>query len=375
MLDDTTDPGRRRAWVALGLGLTLHPRMKRLFHPESVLSGDLLEAAPRRLQAALSLRPPRGTVIFTGDFPEWADKEIQACLNGGIRIVVYDDRAYPSGLRCLPDPPPFLYVKGTLPAPGAVAVVGSRRPSPYGLRVAERIARDLADAGVAVVSGAARGIDTAAHRGALDAGGRTIGVLGSGIDTVYPQENGRLFGEIAGSGALVTEFPLGASPKPHHFPVRNRIIAGLSQAVLVVEAARDSGSLITARLASDDLGLPVGAVPGPITSAVSEGCNDLIYDGATPVRSAADILDLLPESCRPRRRAGKAVTGDEEHHEGLDPQARRVLAALDPDTPTGADDLAGRLRLASGVLLGHLLDLEMRGLATRLPGGRFLRKG
>jgi len=317
------------------------------------------------------LRHPEAGDIFSGNFPETADKQILAARIKGVRVLTYEDGDYPDRLRNLPDPPPVLFVKGRdLPAAGAaVALVGSRRATPYGLNAATGLARELAARGVSVVSGLARGIDTAAHRGALEGDGLTYGVLGSGVDVVYPPENRKLFDQVPESGALVSEFPFGTSPRPYRFPVRNRLIAALSEAVVVVEAARDSGSLITAKLASDDLGLPVGAVPGPITSRTSRGCNDLIYDGATPIRDVDDILDLVPEA-----RVSSASPPRPRSDEDLDPAARRVLEALAQDTPRGADELASVLQLESGRLLGHLLELEMRGLASRLPGGLYLRK-
>ncbi len=371
-------PRRRRSWVAIGLLLSAHPRLKGHFSPEKVLSGGLIERGVPPDLGAPFLRPEEGRAIFTGTFPEWADKEILASEKAGVAIVTYEDSTYPPHLRNLPDPPPFLYVRGELPVGDAgVAVVGSRRATPYGIKVAGDLGRGLAQAGLVVVSGLARGIDTAAHRGALAGDGRTVGVLGSGIDVVYPKENRRLFDEVAAQGALVTEFPLGTPPLAHHFPVRNRVIAALSEAVVVVEAARDSGSLITARLAADDLGLPVAAVPGPVTSKTSMGCNDLLYDGATPVRGVQDAIDLLPPAAREAARTawrGRSGGAGAEVQLNLPAEAERVLGALSLETGRSLDDLSSSVRLAPGALLGHLLELEIRGLAARLPGGLFVRK-
>ena len=371
----------RRDWVALGLILTTHPRMKA---PDRADLADPAERVARlmeRLENERSLRPLDRRDIFSGNFPDWADKEIRAAHEAAVSIVTWEDAEYPASLRNLPDPPPFLYVKGELLQrdTDAIAIVGSRRATPYGLSATRRVTGGLGSAGLTVISGLARGIDSAAHRAAIEAGGRTIAVLGSGIDIVYPKENRRLFDQITGGcGAVVTEFPFGTAPHPWHFPVRNRIIAALSQAVVVVEAARDSGSLITANLAADMLGLPVGAVPGPITSAASDGCNDLIYDGASPVRGIEDVLYVLPSGVRQRvlprmgaERAGKAVGPGLS---GLGEAARRVLRSLSPDVPRSADDLARQTRLASGAVLGHLLELELRGLAVQLPGGLYLKK-
>jgi DNA processing protein len=343
--------------------------------PEAFLAGSVAA-----LEVALCLRPQEARDIVSGNFPETADKEISAAGKAGVSIVTWEDEGYPPSLRYLPDPPAFLYVRGDLQPRDvdAVAVVGSRRGTPYGLRVAERIASELAGAGITVVSGLARGIDTAAHRGALSGGGRTIGVLGSGIDIVYPSENRRLFDQVSGAGAVVTEFPFGAGPLPRHFPVRNRIIAGLASVVVVVEATRDSGSLITAMLAAETLALPVSAVPGPITSPTSEGCNDLIFDGATPVRGVEDILGILPAAVEERARRLRDGTRRQPATQGLpadlEEGARRVLRSLDEDSPRSAEELARSAELASGALLSHLLELEMRGFAEQLPGGLYIRK-
>ena len=368
-----------RAWVALGLLSSQSPRYKSHINPHTVRPEGLLESSAEALGNALALRPQEARDIFSRNFPERADKEIEAAGKAGVAIVTFEDAVYPHGLRNLPDPPPFLYVRGKFEPDdeAAVAIVGSRRATPYGVWVAGEIGRGLAATGVTVVSGLARGIDTAAHRAALEAGGRTIAVLGSGIDIVYPKENRRMFERVARAGAVVTEFPFGAPPEPYHFPVRNRLISALSAAVVVVEAARDSGSLITARLAGDELGLPVCAVPGPITSQTSMGCNDLIYDGAAPVRDLRDVLAELPERIRSRaartlsRRPSAPATPSPRR---LDGGAEKVLRSLKPGEPRSVDELAGSMNLASEVVLGHLLELELLGLAGQLPGGLYVRK-
>lgn len=372
---------RRHAWVALGLAFSVNPRYRDRIDLDRILEWKDPSRFLKEMPRILHLRPLRSKAIVTRDFSAWADKEIRSSRDAGTKIVTIEDAAYPSRLRRLPDPPVYLYAKGDLPSDDTltVALVGSRRPTPYGRRVACILGRELGTRGAVVVSGAARGIDTAAHRGALEAGGPTLGVLGTGLDVVYPRENHLLFKEIPDSGALLTEYPFGAAPLAFHFPVRNRIIAGLSEAVVVIEAARDSGSLITARLAADELGIPVGAVPGPITSVTSAGCNDLLYDGATPVRDVRDILDMLPSGRRQKLEAARdgslsrRVTHAEADMDGLEGAACRVLEALSSDEPRGAEDLAAALKLASGRVLGHLLDLEIRGLATQDPGGRYLR--
>lgn len=376
--------GSQRSWVALGLLLGLNPRYRGQLSVNSVSPEVLLLPTPGALEAALSLRPQEARDIFSRNFPEWADKEIQKARERGVAIVTFEDPGYPPGLRHLPDAPSFLYVRGRIEPDDAlaVAVVGSRRASPYGLRVAAEIGQGLAAAGLTVVSGLARGIDTAAQRGAMQAGGRTLGVLGSGIDVIYPKENGSLFDQVSAAGAVVTEFPFGTPPLAHHFPIRNRIIAAMSAAVVVVEAARDSGSLITARIAADEMGLPVCAVPGPITSRTSQGCNDLLYDGATPVRDVQDIIDELPDRMRRHAFEMKRINpAGEERDRGrrgiprdVSPEALEVLRFLKPDEPRSADELAASTKLASAPLLGHLLELELEGLAAQLPGGFYISK-
>ena len=363
---------RRRGWVTLGLYLAVYPRRKSQFSIESVMIEGVLENIQQRIPEVQSLRPDRSGAIFSGTFPEWADKQISDCRERGVTILTYEDRQYPRRLRNLPDPPPCLYVSGTLPAEAtrSVAVVGSRRPTPYGRRVAVQLGKELGAAGVSVVSGLARGIDTAAHQGALESGGRPVGVLGCGVDVVYPKENNRLYNDVVESGGLVTEYPLGMSPQPHHFPIRNRIIAALGEVIVVVEAAHDSGSLITASLGAD-LGRPVAAVPGQITSGPSRGCNDLIFDGAHPVRDIDDVLGLLPSWQGSRKRAEpvkRPVPKD------LDAEGRKVLKALDPEQPMSIDSIATHAALASRDVLARLLDLELRGLASQEPGGLYLRK-
>jgi len=375
---------RKKLWIAVGLALATHPGRRDLFSVVE-LNGinDLGAVVPRLLENPL-LRPQGDRAIFSGNFPDWADKEIQTARQKRVALLTYEEAAYPGRLRRLPDPPLLLYVKGAIQPHAAdegvyVAVVGSRRATPYGLRAAQRIAHDLAVRGVTIVSGLARGIDAAAHEGALEAGGRTIGVLGCGVDVVYPREHRKLYDRVADSGALVSEYPFGMGPQPRHFPVRNRIIAGLSDGAVVVEAARDSGSLITAALAADSAGLPVGAVPGRILSETSAGCNDLIYDGATPVRGAEDVIGMLDWG--PRNRV--APPGPSQPNTGgrardairaLDATARRVLLALAHDEPASAEDLAARLGMPASDLLGRLLELELLELAVALPGRRYLRK-
>jgi DNA processing protein len=285
-------------------------------------------------------------------------------------FITPGDERYPALLGTIGSPPD-LHVRGSLrPSDGlAIAIVGSRRPTPYGMDVAERLAAELAARGVTIVSGLARGIDTAAHRGALSGGGRTLAVLGNGIDIVYPPENRDLARAIERQGALLSQFSKGTAPLAYHFPARNRTIAGLALGVVVVEAGERSGALITAGLAAD-LGREVFAVPGRVTSEVSRGPHGLLRDGAILVRDWADVVQELPE---PWRRAlqtqtagpvgpGQTVTGIEA----------AVLAVLRPDEPLHIEQLTALVALTPGRLASALVALELGGRARQLEGQRWL---
>jgi DNA processing protein len=281
-----------------------------------------------------------------------------------------DDERYPALLRAIPSPP-RLEVRGTL-APSdslAVAIVGSRRATPYGLEVAETLAAELAARGVTIVSGLARGIDTAAHKGALSGGGRTLAVLGNGIDIVYPPENRDLTGAIERQGAVLSQFPRGTEPRPFHFPVRNRTIAGLALGVIVVEAGERSGALITASLAAD-LGREVFAVPGRVGSEASRGPHGLLRDGAILVRDWADVVQELPE---PWRRAVQVpAAGSDEAEQKMTGTEAVVLAALKPDEPLHIEDLTALVALTPGRLASALVTLELAGRARQLEGQRWV---
>lgn len=299
------------------------------------------------------------------------EKDRAAADRCGARILTGADTDYPTSFRELPDPPPVLYVRGDLRARDAyaVAVVGSRLVSPYGREAAERLSRELAEAGVTVVSGLARGVDTAAHAAALAAGGRTIGVLGSGFARFYPRENRALGDRVAAHGAVITEFPPDAPPEPSHFPRRNRLIAALSLGVVVVEAREKSGALITARLAAEQ-GKDVFAVPGSIFAPGSRGPHALIKDGARPVESASDVIDnvrALAELARARPPARPAPDPA-----GLSPVERRALAALDGEV-RGIDAVARRAELTPAETAAALLTLEIAGWARALPGRNYVR--
>ena len=289
-----------------------------------------------------------------------ADEERRACERIGVEIVGCSEPRYPEWLRQTHTPPLVLWVRGTLVAHEGVAsvgIVGSRASSPLGRIFARRLAEDLASAGLVVVSGLARGIDSAAHRGALDGRGRTVAVLGSGIDRVYPPENDALAAEVARTGALVSEFPLGTRPWKSNFPRRNRTIAGWARGVVVIEAGGRSGALSTARAALDE-GREVMAVPGHPSDPQSEGGNRLLRDGAALVRGAGDVLDELGIE-RPR-----------EAEPALDDQ---VLRAVPRGLPRSVDEIHQHTGLAMPALLARLAALELDGALERLPGALYVR--
>lgn len=295
------------------------------------------------------------------------------------RALSRPDAAYPVALRAIPDAPETLHVLGDLHDADAlaVAIVGSRRATPYGLDVAELLAADLAARGVTIVSGLARGIDAAAHRGALRVGGRTIAVLGSGVDVIYPPEHRRLAGEIAARGAVVSQFAPGTPPLPQNFPARNRVIAAMSLAVVVVEAAERSGSLITARVAAE-LGREVLAVPGRITAPESRGANRLIQDGAAVAMGWDDVVAALPQRWRaclrelPEARDGERASKEASPASGG--AGSQVLALLGED-PVDIDHVIARSGLGAGRVSAALLDLELEGRVRQIEGKRFVRVG
>ncbi|MCP4715769.1 MAG: DNA-protecting protein DprA, partial [Deltaproteobacteria bacterium] len=281
----------------------------------------------------------------------------------GISIVTVASSEYPELLRQVYDPPPFLYVKGKLHHDdrNAVAIVGSRNASEYGLRVAESLSRDLVRCGLTVVSGLARGIDARAHAAALSGGGRTIAVLGCGVDVVYPPELKRLYAAIAEQGALVSEYAPGTRPLSYHFPARNRIISGMCRGVAVVEASPKSGSLITARLAAEQ-GREVFAVPGNVYSYKTRGTHMLLKSGAKLVDDVRDIVEEL--------RLPVIVDAAVDMNLGADEQS--VFSSIDGD-PVHVDEILERSGLAAGRLAAVLLELELNGLIKQMPGKRYVK--
>jgi DNA processing protein len=300
-------------------------------------------------------------------FKQWRRVEAEIARAGhlGVRIMSFDDPDYPSGLKAAGGAPIVLYVRGSLTTDDSfsVAIVGSRKPTDYGRRTAFSMSGDLASAGLTVVSGMAIGIDTAAHKGALEAGGRTLAVLGSGVDVPYPVSNRSLMERIASSGAVISEFPLGTVPVRENFPRRNRIISALSSGVIVVEAALDSGSLITVRYALEQ-GKDVFAVPGNVTSDTSRGTNRLIRDGAMLVENAREVLAELAPQLKGMIRERRAATSD------LTDEERAVYGMLG-DTPVHIDYISRQADLHSGKTLSVLLALELKGIVRQADGKCF----
>lgn len=350
-------------------------------------SAESIFAATRAELESLRLRPEAVESIMARDLFECAALEVERVRSMGADILLLDDGVYPALLREIFDPPVTLYVKGEwsvcLDQP-CVGIVGSRRASTYGQNAAVMLARDLAGRGVTIISGLARGIDAAAHRGALEAGGRTVAVMGTGLDQVYPRDHRKLVDEILErGGALVSEFPLQTPPAPQNFPYRNRVISGLSLGVLIVEAGENSGSLITARLALEQ-GREVFAVPGNITSRNSFGTNYLIKGaGAKLVQQWQDIAMELPPDTAARLlppETKKSGTGDELTKQlelvpgDLSATEQTVWKLLSADSPLHIDALAEASKLSVPELTSALLSLEMRELVRQLPGKSFVRK-
>jgi DNA processing protein len=354
-------------WLALarvkGLGAVSFKRLTaRFVDPTAAFSAALAE-----LEQVEGLH--RDTIDGIVSFSDWAevDEEIERARDAGIAIVPFTNPNYPARLRTIADPPPFLYVKGNILTDDdkAVAIVGSRSASEYGRRVARDLARGLVSLGFTVVSGMARGIDGAAHQSALQAGGRTIAVLGSGVERAYPAEHDMLYRRIGENGAVVSELPIGTRPMAFNFPARNRLISGLSLGVVVVEATEKSGSLITATLAVEQ-GREVFAVPGEVGSSRSRGAHRLIRQGAKLVEGVDDIIEeiapqLLDRTASATPRELRVLP------QNASDAARTIFALLQENT-LQVDQVIERTGISAAQVLETLLDLELQGLLRQLPG-------
>jgi DNA processing protein len=375
--DAQMDSSQYLGWLALaltpGLGARLAGRLLREFgSPDAVFNASLtaLEAQqiPEVVAQTIHARQPMSA----------AAKELSQVEAAKCRLVTWDEPLYPQLLREMYDPPPLLYVKGNaeLLNRHAIGIVGTRRPTPYGNQMAERLSRDLAVRGLVIVSGLARGIDATAHKGALGATqGATVGVLGCGIDVIYPKENRKIFAEIEQRGAIISEFPMGTHPAPQNFPIRNRIIAGMARGVVVVEGQQYSGSLITARLAMES-GREVFAVPGNATQPASFGPNQLIKQGAKLVTSWEDIIEELPTPIRAELVPVETTDGTQRAslvEESLAPAEKTLYALLQTDASKHVDELVEQSKMNSSEVLSALFELEMKGLVQQLPGKQFLK--
>jgi DNA processing protein len=373
-----------KEWIALNMTPGVGPRAATKLLERFGSAGAVFHARRTELES-LRMRPETIESIIKREFEEKAEQELERVKGLGGDILILDDGSYPSFLREIADPPITLYVRGDWQScfeQAGVAVIGSRMCSTYGENAAEMLSRDLASRGICIISGLARGIDTAAHKGAMRGGGKTIAVMGTGIDAVYPKENTRLVREILDSGgAIVSQFPLGTPPLKDNFPYRNRIISGLSLGVLIVEATERSGSLITARLATEQ-NREVMAVPGNITSRNSFGTNYLIKAGAKLVQQWQDVVAELPSDVAarilppkieetngtPQQAPADAVPAD------LNENERKVWGQLTADGPVHIDVLLVSSGLSFGDLNAALVGLDIRDLIRVLPGKQYARR-
>ena len=370
-------PDQYLEWLALALTPGLGARMagkllRAMGSPETIFNASLTELESHRLPAAVA------QMIHTRQPMSAAAKELAQAQAAGVRLLTWDEPEYPQRLREIYDPPPLLYVRGNIELLNRhlISIVGSRRPTPYGNQMAEKLGRDLADRGLVIVSGLARGIDSCAHKGALSSlTGATIGVLGCGIDVIYPKENKKIFAEMEKRGAIISEFAMGTFPGPQNFPIRNRIISGMSVGTVVVEGAQYSGSLITARLAME-FGREVYGVPGNATQPTSFGPNQLIKQGAKLVTSWEDVIEELPTPIRAELLPVETASSEERAllvEKDLAPAEGTLYHLLGVDESRHVDDLVELSGLTSSEVLAALFDLELKGVVRQLPGKQFLK--
>jgi DNA processing protein len=369
-------------WLGLSLTPGLGPTRSRKLAEHFGSAENVFSAALTPLEGT-GIKAVSAQSIATGRSAELAREEMARAQAAGVSLVSIDDPAYPFRLKEIYDPPLVLSVRGdpeVLAKPG-IAMVGTRHPTPYGSGMAERLACDLAAQGLVIISGMARGVDTASHRGAISAKGKTIAVFGTGIDVIYPKENSRLSEQIlAFGGALISEFPLGTFAAPQNFPIRNRIISGMSAGVLVVEAAEYSGTRITARCALEQ-NRDVFAVPGNVTNKNSWGPNTLIKQGAKLVATWEDVWEDLPAEVRlaltppPSPESSAASTASLFPDDGLPPHEKRILSLLKADEATHIDELVEKLesQMSSSEIFAALFELELTGKVRQMPGKNFVK--
>ncbi len=365
------------SWLALqltpGLGARLTGKLLRKFgSPEEVFRAPLTALEGCRLTAAVA------QAVHSRQAFREAEKELAEVRRLGCHLIHWEETEYPQRLLEIYDPPPLLYVRGDVAvlARHAMAMVGTRRPTPYGNQIAERLAKDLAERGLVIVSGLARGIDSSAHRGACAAArGATVGVLGCGINVVYPKENRKLFAEVEKRGAIISEFTLGAHPAPENFPVRNRIVAGIGLGAVVVQGAQYSGSLITARLAME-FGREVFGVPGNVTEGASFAPNQLIKQGAKLVTGWEDVVEELPTEIRAELFPVDTTTAAERaslFEAALSATEKKLYELIRVEEAIHVDELVERTGLSSSETLASLCEMEMRGVIRQMPGKQFVR--
>lgn len=376
-------------WIALNMIRGIGPRTANQLLEKFGAPAQIFAASRLALEGC-GLKLETIQELHDAEILEKANAEIERLEQLNARVITLEDEDYPGLLREIHDPPIALYVRGDLAkayAQPCLAIVGSRRCSTYGVNAAQMLARELAASGITIVSGLARGIDAAAHRGALEiseAGGQTIAIVGTGLEIIYPKEHKKLEAQIIASGAVLSEFPLGTPPLPQNFPYRNRILSGLCFGVLVVEAAEHSGSLITARLAYEQ-GREVFAVPGNITSQTSFGPNYLIKDGAKLVQQWRDVVEELPLHLKEKILGVQrpATDGQGSKSSVVQPlfpavefseEERKVLDALSTDVPAHIDQLLLSTNLGSADLMNALLGLEMKDRIRELPGKSFIKR-
>jgi DNA processing protein len=363
------------SWLALaltpGLASRLSARVLRKFgSPDSVFRAPLTELESCKLPAEVA------QAIVKKESFKRAEKELDGVRKiANCSLLNWTEPEYPQTLLQIYDPPVLLYVRGDLQVLNlpSLSIVGTRRPTLYGTQMAQRLGRDLAARGLVIVSGLARGIDAIGHQGALEAHGRAIGVLGTGIDVCYPKENKKLYEKVLERGAILSEFPLRTHPAPENFPVRNRIVAGMPLGVVVIEGAQYSGSLITARLAME-FGREVFGVPGNVTQPVSFAPNQLIKQGAKLVTCAEDVIEELPTPIRAALVQAEQPETEQRNllaAASLNGSEKKLYELLSAEEPMPIDDLVERSGLNSSEVLATLFNLEMKGIIRQLPGKQF----
>ncbi len=370
-------------WLALALTPGLGPTRGRKLAEHFGKIEDIFQASLTELEA-LNLQAQSAQHIALGKSLEMAHEEFAKALAAGIQIIARGDPRWPSRLSEIYDPPLVLYVRGNVEAlarPG-IAVVGTRHPTPYGIGMAERLSADLASRGIVIFSGMARGVDTAGHRGALKAKGKTVAVFGTGVDMIYPRENKKIAEAILElGGALASEFPLGTFAAPQNFPIRNRIISGLALGVLVVEAGEYSGTRITARCALEQ-SRELFAVPGNVISRNSWGPNTLIKQGAKLTATWEDVWEELPADVQRQLESERGPDASDERpqasslfDEQLTPRERKILAVLKQDVLTHIDEIIERLEpdVSSSEIFAALFELELSGKIKQMPGKNFVK--